>query len=228
MALPLYLAMTAEEMAATHPLPSLGAAMTCHFSLYGKALEGLPECLPEGWMVALNDRVPIWHHEPKEVADQLRVLSPGAVLLDFQQSEKNTAFLQALLEALPCPAAVSQRWGQELDCPIFLEPVPPSRPLQTHLAPWKGRQIWLDISAWGEKITVTEADSITTPLPSFSTEGICHREEKLHCHYRTEVFEDRAEFTLFRTEEDIAALLVEAEDHGVTRAIGLWSEFTRT
>lgn len=226
MALPLYLAMTAEEMACTDPLPALGAAMTCHFSLYGKGLEGLPLGLPTGWMVVLNDRVPIWNHDPELVAGQLSELSPKAVLLDFQQTSttKSARFLQALVEALPCPAAVSSGWCGSLDCPVFLEPVPPSRSLQNYLASWEGREIWLDVSAWGEKITVTTEGSTISSLPSIPTEAPCHREEKLLCHYRTEVFADRAEFSLFRTSADMNVLLVEAEALGVTRAVGLWNE----
>lgn len=171
MALPLYLAMTAEEMACPEPLPGLGASMACHFSLYGTGLEGLPPSLPTGWMVVLSDRVPIWHHDPKLVAAQLSEIAPQAVLLDFQQSVKNLRFLQSLLEALPCPTAVSQNWGSEFTCPVFLEPVPPSRSLQDHLTPWADREIWLDVSSWGEKITVTTEGSTFSPLPSVSTEG---------------------------------------------------------
>lgn len=226
MALPLYLAMTAEEMATANPLPPLGAAMTCHFSLYGKALEGMPSTLPEGWMVVLNDRVPVWKHDPEQVAQQLMDLSPAGVLLDFQRQADpaGAAMVKALAETLTCPVGVSQQWVDGLNCPVLVSPLPLTCSVSTHLAPWAGREIWLDVSTWGEKITVTAEGSTAASLPSVSTEGICHREEKLYCHYGTEVFSDRAEFTLYRTGEDIAALLVEAEALGVTRAVGLWSE----
>lgn len=226
MALPLYLAMTEEEMAYADSLPALGAAMTCHFALYGTGLEALPSSLPEGWMVVLNDRVPVWNHDPGLVARQLMDLSPAGVLLDFQRQADSlgAAMVKGLAEQLVCPVGVSQLWADNLDCPVLVSPLPLTVSLSAHLSPWDGREIWLDVSSWGEKITVTTEGSTATSLPVFSTEGICHREEKLHCHYRTEVFEDRAEFTLYRTAEDIAALLVEAEELGVTRIFGLWSE----
>ena len=44
MALPLHLAMTAEEFN-TCPLPALPAYMACHFSAYGKGLQDLPQAL---------------------------------------------------------------------------------------------------------------------------------------------------------------------------------------
>ena len=226
MALPLYLAMTAEEMATADPLPSLGAAMTCYFSLYGQGLEGLPESLPEGWMIVLTDRVPVWNHDSDLITQQLMDLAPAGILLDFQRPPDplGIAMAKALAEKLNCPVGVSQPIAEGLSCPVFVTPIPLTHSLSSHLSPWAGREIWLDISSWGEKITVTAEGSTTTSLSVFSTEGICHREDKLHCHYITQVFDDRAEFILYRTAEDTAALLVEAEDHGITRAIGLWSE----
>lgn len=225
MALPLYLAMTAEEMAYADPLPGLGASMSCHFSLYGSGLEGIPTKLPAGWMMVLSDRVPVWNHDPKLVTAQLQEAEPALVLLDFQgdHSSRVNAIIESIL-TLPCPVAVSQRWEQDFSCPVFLEPVPPSQSLTSYLAPWEGRDVWLDISTWGEKITVTKDGSTISPLPTTAKDGPCHREEKLRCHYQTKIFADRAEFSLFRTQEDIAALLAEAEALGVTRAVGLWTE----
>ena len=46
----------------------------------------------------------------------------------------------------------------------------------------------------------------------------------LHCHYRTQTYDDHIDFTLWRTQEDLTGLLREAEHLGVTLAVGLWQE----
>lgn len=229
MALPLYLAMTKEEMANCDPLPEQGVYMACHFSLYGTGLCNIPETLPPGWILMVNDRIPIWRHDPNIIAAQLMEAAPEALLLDFQQADQPQALAIAekILETLPCPTALSEGYARELSCPVFLCPPPLHQPLSEHIAPWQGRDIWLDLAMDAEQITVTKEGSHYSPLPRFSPEGICHRDSKLHCSYLTEVFPDRAEFTLTRTKEDILDLLTDAEELGITRAIGLYQEHNK-
>ena len=74
------------------------------------------------------------------------------------------------------------------------------------------------------QITLTESGSRAISLPYSGEPDTGHREEILHCRYRTEVTEDRAQFTLYRTRSDLNKLLEEAESCGVTRAVGLWQE----
>ena len=50
----------------------------------------------------------------------------------------------------------------------------------------------------------------------------------LHCHYKIEEFENRIDFHLYRTCEDLRQLLKDAKSHGVTTAVGLYQELGRT
>ena len=153
-------------------------------------------------------------------------LKCSGVLLDFQRPGYEEAELLAgrLSEALPCPVGVSALYGRGLTCPVFLPPAPPDVCLANYLAPWQGREIWLELALDGEIITLTPAGATTAPLPPAAQLSGGHRDEKLHCHYQIHTDADSARFTLFRTPEDLDALLTEGEALGVTRAVGLYQE----
>ena len=74
MGLHCYLAMTAREINQCPLLPSKIAWMACHFSPYGTGLVGLPEKLPQGSLIIVNDRIPIRSHDPGQIVYQLRKL----------------------------------------------------------------------------------------------------------------------------------------------------------
>ena len=230
MAIRPFLAMTATEIRGTETLPSKTAWMACHFSPYSTGLSNLPKALPPGSMVILDDITPIHGHDAETIAAQLRprldALKCSAVLLDFQRPGYEGARLLAerLSEALPCPVSVSALYGQALDCPVFLSPVPPDVSLADYLTPWQGREIWLELAQGGEIITLTPTGANTSPLPPAAQLTGGHRDEKLHCHYQIHTDADSARFTLFRTLEDLDALLAEGEALGVTRAVGLYQE----
>lgn len=165
-----------------------------------------------------------------DMAAQLRprldALKCSGVLLDFQRPGYEEAELLAgrLSEALPCPVGVSALYGRGLTCPVFLPPVPPDVNLADYLAPWQGREIWLELALDGETITLTPSGAITASLPPAAQLLGGHRDEKLHCHYQIHTDADSARFTLFRTPEDLDTLLTEGEALGVTRAVGLYQE----
>ena len=71
MPIPCYLAMTAAEYARAKELPGRLAWMACHFAPYGTGVVNLPQQLPEGSVLMLNDRIPICGHDPLLVADML-------------------------------------------------------------------------------------------------------------------------------------------------------------
>ena len=110
MALPLYLAMTREEIDSC-PLPANLAYMACHFSVYGKGLQDLPASLPAGCLLILDDRIPVWNHDPKQVAEELceAVTRHGCcgLLLDFQRPGESlmTDITRSITAALPCPGS---------------------------------------------------------------------------------------------------------------------------
>ncbi|MBQ2928260.1 MAG: hypothetical protein IJD98_06785 [Oscillospiraceae bacterium] len=232
MAIATFLAMTAAEMAGNEIFPQHTAWMACHFSSYGTGLTNLPESLPPDSLLILNDRTPIRGHAPQCIAEQLRRcldnLKCQGLLLDFQQpgSEECTALARYLCESLPCPVAVSEGYAADLNCAVFLPPAPPSEPLAEHLAPWKGRAVWLELALDAQYISLTEQGASIFPLshPDLTRQGFA--DESLHCHYHIRLEEDAAEFTLWRTREDLAHLIKEAETLGVTAAVGLYQELS--
>ena len=226
MALPLYLAQTPWEM--TGNLPDFPAYMACHFSSGGQSLSNLPKTLPPGAMLILDDSMPMDDHDPLQILAQLTDLLTQqdceSLLLDFQRPQipAQQELAKLLCDTLPCPVGVTELYAGDLPCPVFLPPAPPDMPLSDYLAPWKGRDIWLEAALDGMEFTLTERGCTATPLPDFPESGF--PEEKLHCHYRIQRIPETAIFQIWRTPEDLRALLSEAEGLGVSRAIGLWQE----
>lgn len=230
MAIAPFLAMTAAEMGNAADFPKKSAWMACHFSPYGLGLSNLPQDLPPHALIVLDDITPIRGHLPEIITQQLLTCTEGSscrgVLLDFQRElcPETAELAKHLVSTLPCPVIVSAGYAKAFPCPVFLPPVPPSMPLQEYLSPWKDREIWLEIGLEGETLTLTERGCEIAPLPyaDFGPEGFA--EEALHCHYRIETNKTSVRFTLWRTKEDLAALLEEAERLGVTGAVGLYQQ----
>ena len=230
MAIRPFLAMTAAEIQNSSALPPRTAWMACHFSPYGTGLSNLPASLPPDSLLILNDRTPIHGHDPERIAAQLAEcigsLGCHGLLLDFQRPgcRETEELVRHLLATLPCPVGVTEHYAAGIDCPVFLSPVPPSTPLADHLAPWQHREVWLELALDGEAITLTEQGARTEPLPFPGIQGPGFSEDRLHCHYRIQLTEDAATFTLWRTREDLNALLEEAEQLGITACAGLYQE----
>ena len=230
MEIPLYLAMTAAELQNAAALPPRLAWMACHFSAYGTGLSNIPRTLPPGSMLMLNDRTPICGHDPELVAQTLcnaaKNLDCNCIVLDFQGKDCNQLFdvIQRILQLSSCPVGVSALYAADFDCPVLVPPIPPHLPPDEALVPWKGRELWMELSAEGTEISVTEAGSRYTPLSDFVPSGKTHPEETLHCHYTITVEDKRILFQLGRTEEDHSSLLKSAKTNGVTKSLGLWQE----
>lgn len=230
MAIKRYLAMTAAEIQSSDPLPPNIAWMACHFSPYTTGLSNRPRELPPNSLLILNDVTPIHGHDPDLVASQLLELVEGlgcmGVLLDFQRAgyPDTVDLARALIDTLPCPVAVSELYAEELGCPIFLPPGPLHQSLAEYLGPWQGREVWLEMALDSEIITLTESGAAISPLAADSSLEGGHREEALHCHYRIELEENTARFTLWRTREDLEGLMEEAEALGIKTAVGLYQE----
>lgn len=228
-----YLALTAAEFAAAEPLPPGVGWMACHFSPYGTGLSNLPSALPPGSLLILNDRIPFRGHDPirigRELEGCIRELGCSALLMDFQTPDlpELQALAAHLTGVLPCPCPVSRGYAAGLDCPVFLSPCPHHTHLAEHIAPWQGRELWLDLAVDAETITLTNSGAVILPLPLGVLPEGGHRDEKLHCHYRTETGADHARFTLWRTREDLEALAQGAADLGIRALVGLWQELRR-
>lgn len=229
MAIACYLAMTAAEMRMACQPSARIAWMACHFSPYGTGLSNLPKALPPGSVLMVNDRTPIHGHDPEWIGKQLRQsvqnLGCRGVLLDFQRLEQKetAALVNYLVEKNAFPLAVSHSYAAELDCPVFLPPVPLDMGLETYLNPWHGREIWLELALDGMEISLTETGAVRKPL-EWAAQQSGQKEEKLHCHYQVTVTEQQAQFHLWRTEEDLQDLLTEAQNLGVAAGVGLYQE----
>lgn len=230
MVLPLYLARTNAEISVQQPLTGPMAYMACSFSPYTQGLSGIPAALPRGCILILNDRMRCEGHSPDLVAGQLQEavsrLGCESVLLDFQRSHspESTAMVTKIVHSLPCPVAVTEAFARDLDCPVFLSPAPLHVPLADHLAPWQGREVWLEAALEQTELLVTP-EGITTTA-QFPPEGLTGGffEETLCCNYRTRVDAEQIRFTLFDTPESLEKKLELAHSLGVARAVGLWQE----
>ena len=220
-------AMTPEEMETIRPLPAGSAWMSCHFSDSG--LCDLPRTLPEGSLLILDDSVPLHHQDPRKILSQLTETISAchcqALLLDLQRpgNRQVPELAELLQKGLPCPVGISEPYGKATSGPVFLPLLPAHRRLSDWLAPWKGREIWLEVGPAPEAARVTEKGTkfmiAPSPLP------VCpHRHESLLCHYGIQLKEKEILFTLLRTSEDLKDLTKEAESLGVTRTVGLYQE----
>lgn len=232
MAIRPFLAMTAAEIFAVSQFPSEIGWMACHFSPYGLGLSNLPRQLPPKSLLILDDITPIHGHDPLLIAHQLAqritTLDCAALLLDFQRPEveETAALVSVLAQGLPCPVAVSHLYADAGACPVFLPPVPPSVPPEAYFAPWQGRELWLELALDGEEIILREDGAVSSTLPHVPVKETDFFDETLLCHYRCELEDDAARFTLYRTEADLELLLAEAEKYGVTTAVGLYQELS--
>ena len=230
MAMRPFLAMTAAEIRKNIILPEKSAWMACHFSPYGRGLSNLPRFLPEGSLLMVDDITPLRGHDPEIITQQLihctESLNLQGILLDFQwpNDPEIAELVRCLSKSLPCPPAVSEAYADAAELPVFASPVPPSVPLREHLAKWEGREIWLDISTWGEDLLLSEEGCSASPISSWDLQESGFPDNTLHCHYKAELTENAARITLWRTWDDLSALLEEADSLGVKAAVGLYQE----
>jgi hypothetical protein len=231
MAIKPFLAMTAAEFHAAPSLPEKVAWMACHFSPYGRGLSNLPEFLPANSLLILNDRIPVLGHDPEQICQQLTTTLSNhhchSLLLDFQRPncEDTAKIVRYLWEALGLPVAVSEAYASQTSGPVFLPPLPHHIPLEEYIAPWKEREIWLELALDGEKLTLTENNFAVMPFSSPKFPEGSHAEKALHCHYHVELKETEAEFTFWRTTEDLDSLMEEAQLLGIRNVVGLYQEF---
>ncbi|MBR2937597.1 MAG: hypothetical protein IKB80_03775 [Oscillospiraceae bacterium] len=224
-----FLAQTREET--TRSPAAKTAYMACRFSPYGKGLSNLPQALPAGSILLLDDSMSPNGHDPQVVETELRQtidrLDIAAVLLDFQgQMQQETMDMaRHLVNALPSSVAVTEAYAKVLRCPVFLSPTPVNAILNDYIEPWLQQGVYLEIAPMTTCFTVTEQGCASLPIP-FEGELPLY-DERLRSHYKVEVFPDRAVFTLCRTGEDLAALAQDARQLGILGAVGLYQELSQ-
>ena len=229
MSLRFYLAMTEAEIRNAPVLPRHLAYMACHFSPYGTGLVNIPEKLPQGSILIVNDRVPVAHHDPELIAKQLAVavrkLKAYGVLMDLQLSnnQRTQQIVESVLRALPCPVAVSEPYANGLSCPVFGTPAI-YQPLSDYIKSKKGRPLWLETFQETTVLTVTQSGCKTEQCIEH-TDGNFY-DESLQCRYKFRTDKDCVRFTLSRLSKDLPAYLKAAQALGIEVAIGLYQQFS--
>ena len=230
MALPLYLAMTASEIASVDTIPTNFAYMACHYSAFSQGLSNIPSTLPKNSVLILNDNFPCQDHSPSLVADQLKELVDTfhceSLLLDFQRppTPETEQMITAIVSAISTPVVISAGHGSAWKGPVFLPPCPLHIPLAEYLLPWKGHEIWLEAALCQEEITVYPHGTAFTPqFPPCNLSG-GFTEDTLCCNYQIQEYDDHIAFTLYDTADSLNRKLSHAQDLGVIRAVGLWQE----
>ena len=230
MEIPLYLAMTAAEFTFCPSLPERIAWMACHFSPYGTGLSCIPDALPPGSILIVNDRIPVCGHNPSVIVSQLQTIletqSVHGILLDFQWPDCPQAaeIAAAVSQNCNCPVGVSELYAADLPCAVFLPPVPANKRPQDHFQPWTGREIWLEAALEGVCIHLNAHGSVFSPMDYKYGDPLPFFDPQLCSHYRMDLSEDCATFYIQRTKDDLTALLHDAKVYNVTKAIGLYQE----
>lgn len=224
-----YLAMTAAEFLCCRALPPKPAWMACHFSPYTTGLSNFPTSFPPGALLMVNDSTPIGGHDPQQIANQLsqaaETYSPKAIVLDFQRPDQpeTAGVVAAILHNPHCPVVVSAQYAAPLDCPVFLPPPPLNKSLETYLAPWKGRQLWMEIAVDTQQFTLT-SDGCSAAPTEHDDLLYPHREENCFCRYRTQILPDRICFTLHRGIDQLKEMMEKANKLGVEGFVGLYQQ----
>ena len=231
MIIPCYLALTAAEFANTDTLPENCAYMACHFSCYGDGLSNLPESLPSGAILILNDRTPIYRHDPKRILSQLEAFVAendlSGILLDFQRPgvPLTGEVARTLTQSLHCPVAVTPAYGKGLSCPLFLPPPPLHIPLKDHIAPYGDRELWLELAPETMRYIVGKENCVTEEMDHPPLPEPYLTEKASFCRYHIKIKEDRAEFILQRTESELRDMLL--AECSISRAVGLYQQLKK-
>ena len=200
MVLPLYLAMTPLEF---RPIPHAAYLL----------LE--PSEVPPGVLPVVTDRSSLDRQWLLHICQ-----GREGVLLDFERPA--TTEVRAIIRDLPCPAAAPPGYADE--GPVFLPPAPLHVPMEEYLAPWKGREIWLEAAVQSQTIAVTaEGSTVSPPCTNADlTDGFYS--ETLRCRFTQNFSENQAVFTIFDTPETLKMKFRHATNLGVTRFVGLYQE----
>lgn len=225
-----YLAMTACEMESADKLPPKFAWMACHFSPYSTGLSNLPTALPPKSIIILNDRTPIYRHDPTVVAQQLNMLckefDAEAVLLDFQRpfSEEYEAVVIQVVNTSTVPVGVTEAYASTPSCSVFLPPPSLRCKPAEHLKKWQDREIWLEAALEAELVTITADNVLISPTSHPDNINEFLADKDLFCHYQAKIADNHITFLLNRSYDDLIKITELASQMGVTKVIGLYQE----
>lgn len=219
-----YFAMTPAELGRAPTLPGPIGWMSCHFDPKGPGLIDLPQQLPPGSVLFLDDSLPYSGQDFRQIHQEIEAvfsrLSPSALILDFQRPD--CPELKTLAQSLPFPIVVSAPYAVP-NVPILLPPLPADLSLRDYLAPWSDHSIWLELSLGFETVRLTKSGAQTLPLTLKPPKQL-HRDADLHIHYWMTETGNSVSFHLLRTQSDVLSLLEEAAALGISGAVGLYQE----
>lgn len=226
--MPIYLAMTRQELQSLPSPPARCAWMACHFSHYGTGLVNLPDALPKGSLITVNDRTPINGHDPETVVRQLEqtLKSTGAqaIIVDFQRPVQQQALSMAqAMCRLPCPVAVSAAYAKELSCEVLVELPAAYQPLSKVLADWQNRPIWLEVFCQQVCVSVQAQGASQCPWEDHRPNARFF-DPTLLCSYHTQVLDREIRFFLSRGKEELQQIVQEADRLGIRGCLGLYQQ----
>lgn len=223
MEIALYTAMTAAEFEKNPSFSSKIAWMACHFSPYGTGLSNFPKQLPPESLLIVNDRTPICGHDPALIAEQLEqtvhALGCSGILLDLQRP--GAGAVASAVSQLSCKVAITPAYAKERNCAVFLPPPPLTLPLAAHIAPWEGRELWLEVATEQSCIRVSTEGSCEIEASAFPCP---HVDETLHCRYGMDIQPNHIDFHLYRDLDQLSALMEEGRQLGICQYIGLYQQ----
>lgn len=229
MEIPWFPAITQEEIQKLATLPAQFAWMACHFNPEGNGIMDLPETLPPGCILILNDQIP-YHGQSGEVIGQqltecAQRWSLHGVLLDFERpvSEELRETVRMLVSTLPCPVACGK--NLEIEGLVSVIQMPPlSEKPKEYFESKKG--VWLELrkQAEGYRIERDGSKSYSTEEPQ--GEKLKRLQDTALCvHYHFTVNTENADFVLWRDHKDREKIIEQAKEAGIDTVIGLYQEF---
>lgn len=227
----LYLAMTKAELGACTGLPPHLGWMACHFSPYDLGLTDLPETLPPGSLLCCDDRIPILRHDAKLVAAQLAQTAEkhqcSAIALDFQQQDcpMTAEVVREVCNCAPCPVAVTPAYAKGNTAAVLLPPQKLWEPLESAVACWPNRELWMEWAPQAVQISVTAAGSKFQAIGPPEPESTDQTDGALCCRYRLHLTQDCAEFLLWDDAETLEQKKALAEKLGIATLVGLYQQF---
>lgn len=187
-----------------------------------------PSRLPKGSVAVFTDRVTPTFHQSGRIAGELKALmktlhSP-ALILDW--TGELSPWLEELLKQLCGVQLVLPPHLAGKEDSAVLVPSVVEKSLEDLLAPWNGRQIWLDMVSSAAQLTLTRNGCEVVPWQASIREGDLY-DETLCCQYRVETAQEEARFYLYETQQTRMKKLEKARSLGVAGAIGLWKDFKK-
>lgn len=229
MKIPLYLAVTSDEISKNVNLPTNTAWMSIRFDQAGDGLFNFPPAPFDKGILILDDYHPYSQHSCEKICHQLKNYmgenNYTGLLLDFQRPrDENLYNLARMLESeLSCKVAMPPNYCND-ESIVFLPPPAPAVSPEDYLKPWTGHEIWLDLTtqAYAMHFTIhgiSECEAQQDAFP-FYDKDLC-------THYHVKADTEGITFSFQRTREDCMSMLEEMEAFHVRAAFSLYREMEK-